>query len=296
MRNGLAIRQLLHLHWLFTISERNGLWECLFRVDRLHLPIPRLVWGIHIAYQSQVHEIKNVSMAEKCREGGFKSDYFLLSTLQLSKLTYSTFKWFTFTINKPTSSSRFNSGGLIMCLCYQSYDDASCMCYICAIWATISRYLVDLPSLGRYPLLRLLLQDLLPLLHILFGGRCQRVVELVEALVHHVPVSVSLLWNGWFHSERMIVYIITSMDTEWKVGHLPSGLPPTVPFQIHCQTGFLPVPLPFYLKQGWRGCQTDSQATGAYSSHWVGWMVPFPWDRRGVEPKCFLSLAHSLYL
>lgn len=24
--------------------------------------------------------------------------------------------------------------------------------------------------------------------------------------------------------------------------------------------------------------------------------VPFPCDKRGVDPKCFLSLAHSLYL
>ena len=60
---------------------------------------PDLVRGIHLACQSQVHEMQHISMAEKRREGG---DVFLVwfqnlalfcsVSLQLSKLTDSSFK------------------------------------------------------------------------------------------------------------------------------------------------------------------------------------------------------------
>lgn len=59
--------------------------------------------------------------------------------------------------------------------------------------ADLRLYLIDLPLMGRYSFLRLLLEDLLPLLHIFFRGGRERVVELIIAFIHHVPISVSLL-------------------------------------------------------------------------------------------------------
>lgn len=58
-----------------------------------------------------------------------------------------------------------------------------------ALWL----YLIDLSLVGRYPFLSLLLNYLLPLLYIFFRGRSERVVELIIAFIHHVPISVSLL-------------------------------------------------------------------------------------------------------
>lgn len=57
-------------------------------------------------------------------------------------------------------------------------------------------YLVDLPPLRGNAFLGLLLQYLLPLLHVLVRAGSQRVVEFVVALVHHVPVPVCLLRTG----------------------------------------------------------------------------------------------------
>lgn len=56
-------------------------------------------------------------------------------------------------------------------------------------------YLIDLSFLGRYSFLRLLLKDLLPLLYVVFRCGGERVVELIIAFIHHVPVSVCLLQN-----------------------------------------------------------------------------------------------------
>lgn len=54
-------------------------------------------------------------------------------------------------------------------------------------------YLIDLSFLGRYSFLSLLLKYLLSLLYVVVRGGSERVVELIIAFIHHVPVSVSLL-------------------------------------------------------------------------------------------------------
>lgn len=54
-------------------------------------------------------------------------------------------------------------------------------------------HLVDLSSLSRNPLVSLLLKLLFPLAHIIFRGGSQGIVKFVKALIHHVPISISLL-------------------------------------------------------------------------------------------------------
>lgn len=41
---------------------------------------------------------------------------------------------------------------------------------------------------------------------------------------------------------------------------------------------------------------SDVKTSHCHSFYLIFRVVPFPCDKRGVDPKCFLSLAHSLYL
>lgn len=110
-------------------------------------------------------------------------------------------------------------------------------------------YLVDLPSLCRNAFLCLLLQNLLSLLHVLVRAGSQRVVEFVVALVHHVPVSVCLLWTSL---KRLR---IQTMDYDHSLkgngirgAHRPSGLLPTAPSRLRYRNWCRPRRPPFYLR------------------------------------------------
>lgn len=195
----------------------------------------------------------------------------------------------------------------------------------------LNSYLIYLSFLGRDSFLSLFLKNLLPLLYIFIRGHCERVVELIITFVHHVPISVGLLQTIPTQL-RMSKQTPLSSTHEWhQVNHSLSGPLPTAPSHLHYQTGFLPHHhlsllkkttfwthtliknrnmLAFSRKQGAPYIQrpiaalrrmpnrnvSNVNASHCHRCFLVFTVIPFPCDKRGVDPKCFLSLAHSLYL
>lgn len=104
----------------------------------------------------------------------------------------------------------------------------------------LNSYLIYLSFLGRDSFLSLFLKNLLPLLYIFIRGHRERVVELIIAFVHHVPISVGLLQT--IRTQLgMSKQTPLSPTHEWhQVDHSLFGLLPTAPSHLHYQTGFLP--------------------------------------------------------
>lgn len=106
------------------------------------------------------------------------------------------------------------------------------------LWLT--SYLIYLSFLGWDSFLSLLLKDLLPLLNVFFRGHREGVVELIVAFVHHVPISVGLLWNRPDTVRNIKTSASPPSNDDQQVHHSLSGPPPTAPSRLHYQTGFRP--------------------------------------------------------
>lgn len=165
-------------------------------------------------------------------------------------------------------------------------------------------YLVDLPPLCRDPLLPLLVQVLLTLLHVLLRGVSQRVVKLIVAFIHHVPVPVSLLGR-----ERCSTEFCPS-PSRWPQAPGPCQTHPLVvlpllPLLLRLKgNALLPFCAPPWGEPESPGCSQGNlnsvpQERGFHTAQ-PGQLSPdcspLPRDRRGVAPRCLRSSAHSLYL